>query len=104
MELEVLNGGVRGWEGEDLSCLGEILQMGSVAIGPDFRDRYLVLFRSTLLMLSVSQRMSAFLYEVSQLYQFTLKYVTVNYVQFIFIKGQINVLILLCCMKNLKIE
>ncbi|KAJ9593791.1 hypothetical protein L9F63_027566, partial [Diploptera punctata] len=37
--------------------------MGSVAVGPDHRDRYLVLFPSTLLMLSVSQRMSAFIYE-----------------------------------------
>ncbi|XP_069698088.1 rho guanine nucleotide exchange factor 7 isoform X2 [Periplaneta americana] len=63
LELEVLTGGVRGWEGEDLSCLGEILHMGSVAVGPDHRDRYLVLFPSTLLMLSVSQRMSAFIYE-----------------------------------------
>lgn len=61
----MLTGGVRGWEGEDLSCLGEILHMGSVAVCPDHRDRYLVLFPSTLLMLSVSQRMSAFIYEVS---------------------------------------
>jgi Rho guanine nucleotide exchange factor 7 len=60
----VLTGGVRGWEGEDLSCLGEILHMGSVAVCPDHRDRYLVLFPSTLLILSVSQRMSAFIYEV----------------------------------------
>ncbi|CAG2059849.1 unnamed protein product, partial [Timema podura] len=63
LELEVLTGGVRGWEGEDLSCLGEILHMGSVAVGPDHMDRYLVLFPTTLLMLSVSQRMSAFIYE-----------------------------------------
>lgn len=63
LELEVLTGGVRGWEGEDLSCLGEILHMGSVAVCPDHRDRYLVLFPSTLLILSVSQRMSAFIYE-----------------------------------------
>ncbi|XP_075211542.1 rho-type guanine nucleotide exchange factor isoform X2 [Lycorma delicatula] len=63
MELEVISGGVRGWEGEDLSCLGEIIHMGSVAVGPEHHDRYLVLFPSTLLMLSVSHRMSAFIYE-----------------------------------------
>ncbi|XP_046677007.1 rho guanine nucleotide exchange factor 7 isoform X3 [Homalodisca vitripennis] len=63
MELEVVSGGVRGWEGEDLTHLGDILHMGSVAVGPDHRDRYLVLFPTTLLMLSVSQRMSAFIYE-----------------------------------------
>lgn len=37
--------------------------MGSVAVGPDHRDRYFVLFPQTLLILSVSQRMSAFIYE-----------------------------------------
>ncbi|XP_063231749.1 rho guanine nucleotide exchange factor 7 isoform X2 [Bacillus rossius redtenbacheri] len=63
LELEVLMGGVRGWEGEDLSTLGEIVHMGSVAVGADHRDRYLVLFPATLLMLSVSHRMSAFIYE-----------------------------------------
>lgn len=39
--------------------------MGSVAVGSDHRDRYFVLFPQTLLILSVSQRMSAFIYEVS---------------------------------------
>ncbi|XP_046401861.1 rho guanine nucleotide exchange factor 7 isoform X2 [Ischnura elegans] len=63
LELEVLRGGIRGWEGEDLHTLGEILHMGSVAVGPDHRDRHLLLFQSTLLILSASQRMSAFIYE-----------------------------------------
>ncbi|XP_039280818.1 rho guanine nucleotide exchange factor 7 isoform X2 [Nilaparvata lugens] len=64
MEVEVLSGGVRGWEGaEELSALGDILHMGSVAVAPDHQDRYLVLFPSTLLVLSVSHRMSAFIYE-----------------------------------------
>ena len=59
----MLTGGVRGWEGEELSTLGEIIHMGSVAMAPDHRDRYLVLFPATLLILSVSPRMSAFIYE-----------------------------------------
>ncbi|KAK6631943.1 hypothetical protein RUM44_006973 [Polyplax serrata] len=62
-ELEILTGGVRGWEGEELSTLGEIIHMGSVAVGPFHRDRYLVLFPTTLLILSVSSRMSGFIYE-----------------------------------------
>ncbi|KAL0274433.1 UNVERIFIED_CONTAM: hypothetical protein PYX00_006856 [Menopon gallinae] len=62
-ELEILTGGVIGWEGEELSSLGEIIHMGSVAVGPEHQDRYLVLFPSTLLMLSVSSRMSGFIYE-----------------------------------------
>ena len=64
LELEVLTGTIRGWEGEDLSSFGDILYMGSVAIEPDHKDRHFVLFHSYLLILSVSTRMSAFIYEV----------------------------------------
>uniref|UniRef100_A0A336LGF1 CSON011598 protein n=1 Tax=Culicoides sonorensis TaxID=179676 RepID=A0A336LGF1_CULSO len=63
LELQILTGPVRGWQGQELSSLGEILHMGSVAVGSDHRDRYFVLFPQTLLILSVSQRMSAFKYE-----------------------------------------
>lgn len=63
LELQVLTGPVRNWQGQELSTLGEIIHMGSVAVGPDHRDRYFVLFPQTLLILSVSQRMSAFIYE-----------------------------------------
>ncbi|XP_055836742.1 uncharacterized protein LOC129905315 [Episyrphus balteatus] len=63
LELQVLTGPVRGWQGQELSTLGDILHMGSVAVGADHRDRYFVLFPQTLLILSVSQRMSAFIYE-----------------------------------------
>jgi len=64
LELQVLTGPVRGWQGQELSTLGDIIHMGSVAVGADHRDRYFVLFPQTLLFLSVSQRMSAFIYEV----------------------------------------
>ncbi|XP_031617404.1 uncharacterized protein LOC116337171 isoform X2 [Contarinia nasturtii] len=63
LELQVLTGPVRNWQGQELSTLGDIIHMGSVAVGPDHRDRYFVLFPHTLLILSVSQRMSAFIYE-----------------------------------------
>ncbi|XP_046867046.1 uncharacterized protein LOC6643737 isoform X1 [Drosophila willistoni] len=63
LELQVLTGPVRGWQGQELSSLGDIIHMGSVAVGADHRDRYFVLFPQTLLILSVSQRMSAFIYE-----------------------------------------
>lgn len=65
LELQVLTGPVRGWEGQSLAQLGDILHMGPVNVGTQHQDRYLVLFPNTLLMLSVSQRMSAFIYEVS---------------------------------------
>uniref|UniRef100_A0A182W9U9 DH domain-containing protein n=1 Tax=Anopheles minimus TaxID=112268 RepID=A0A182W9U9_9DIPT len=63
LELQILTGPVRGWQGAELSSLGDIIHMGSVAVGPEHKDRYLVLFPQTLLILSVSQRMSAFKYE-----------------------------------------
>nr|XP_029720104.1 uncharacterized protein LOC109429892 isoform X2 [Aedes albopictus] len=63
LELQILTGPIRGWQGQELSTLGEIIHMGSVAVGPEHKDRYFVLFPQTLLILSVSQRMSAFKYE-----------------------------------------
>lgn len=68
LELQVVTGAVRGWQGvggtRDLTSLGEVLHMGGVAIGETHADRYFVLFPSLLLILSVSKRMSAFVYEV----------------------------------------
>jgi Rho guanine nucleotide exchange factor 7 len=64
LQLEVLSGGVRNWEGEDVVSLGDILHMGSVAVGPNHSDRYLVLFPKNLLVLAVSTRMSGFIYKV----------------------------------------
>lgn len=63
LELQILTGPIRGWQGQELTSLGEIIHMGSVAVGPEHKDRYFVLFPQTLLILSVSQRMSAFKYE-----------------------------------------
>ncbi|KAK8720778.1 hypothetical protein OTU49_013115, partial [Cherax quadricarinatus] len=66
LELEVVTGRVHGWDGGDtLATLGEVIRMGSVAFLPDHRDRYLILFPTVLVMLSVSPRMSAFIFEGS---------------------------------------
>ncbi|KAK9304410.1 hypothetical protein QLX08_004196 [Tetragonisca angustula] len=68
LALQILTSGIKGWEGEELSSLGEILYVGSVTLasgttGLDRRDRYFVLFPTTLLVLSASPRMSSFVYE-----------------------------------------
>nr|XP_033328833.1 rho guanine nucleotide exchange factor 7 isoform X2 [Megalopta genalis] len=68
LALQVLTSGIKGWEGEELSSLGEILYVGAVTLasgttGLDRRDRYFVLFPTTLLVLSASPRMSSFVYE-----------------------------------------
>jgi len=65
LELEVLTGTVRGWEGEAIDQMGDIVKMGSLVMGgrAQQEERYIVLFPSSLLILSVSSRMSAFMYE-----------------------------------------
>jgi Rho guanine nucleotide exchange factor 7 len=82
LELQILTGPIRGWEGDELSSMGEILHMGSVAVGKEVsfadtfasqlllslfpfkhQDRYFILLHQNLLILSVSQRMSAFKFE-----------------------------------------
>ncbi|TGZ37905.1 Rho guanine nucleotide exchange factor 7 [Temnothorax longispinosus] len=65
LALQILTSGIKGWEGEELNSLGEIIHVGSVtlATGVDRRDRYFVLFPTTLLVLSTSARMSSFIYE-----------------------------------------
>ncbi|XP_057375913.1 rho guanine nucleotide exchange factor 7-like [Daphnia carinata] len=67
-ELEVLCGSVRCWEGDEPQRLGELLYMGPVKITttipiPETKDRHLVLFSQCLILLSVSQRLSAFVFE-----------------------------------------
>nr|XP_006819145.1 PREDICTED: rho guanine nucleotide exchange factor 7-like isoform X2 [Saccoglossus kowalevskii] len=64
MEHEILTGAIRQWEGEDISCLGDIVKMSQVTvIGEEKKERYLLLFPSVLVMLSVSPRMSGFVYQ-----------------------------------------
>lgn len=69
-ELEVLCGSVRGWEGEEPSKLGELIYMGPVKIlptpsSPEVKDRHLVLFSQCVVLLSVNQQLSAFVFEVN---------------------------------------
>lgn len=64
LELSILSGYVRGWETADVGSLGDVLKIGSVAFGPEHKDRYILLFSTHLVILSVSQRLSSFIYEV----------------------------------------
>ncbi|KAL6443284.1 hypothetical protein ACFW04_002882 [Cataglyphis niger] len=64
LALQILTSGIKGWEGEELNSLGEIIHVGAVTLATvDRRDRYFVLFPTTLLVLSTSPRMSSFIYE-----------------------------------------
>ncbi|GAB6026277.1 Rho guanine nucleotide exchange factor 7, variant 2 [Chamberlinius hualienensis] len=66
MELEILQNNIRCWEGEEPEKLGDIILMGQVTVITEANDRQLrhaILFPTTLVFLSVSSRMSAFVYE-----------------------------------------
>ncbi|KAG8182443.1 hypothetical protein JTE90_012457 [Oedothorax gibbosus] len=55
MELEILSGNIKDWEGEPIQTLGPVLHMGSVIIVSEDRQRisrFLVAFPDTLLILS----------------------------------------------------
>lgn len=64
LELSILNGVIQGWEGTEACSLGDAIKIGSVAFGSEHKDRYLMLFSTHIVILSVSQRLSSFIYEV----------------------------------------
>lgn len=41
LELQILTGPIRGWQGEELSTMGDIIHMGSVAVGNEVSSRNL---------------------------------------------------------------
>jgi Rho guanine nucleotide exchange factor 7 len=43
LELQILTGPIRGWEGDELSTMGEIIHMGSVAVGKDVRKAFVLM-------------------------------------------------------------
>eukprot|EP00058_Branchiostoma_floridae_P008287 XP_002593775.1 hypothetical protein BRAFLDRAFT_62045 [Branchiostoma floridae] len=58
IEFEIMNSEIKGWEGEEISQLGEVILMSM-----ERKERYFLLFPGVLLMLSISPRMSGFIYE-----------------------------------------
>ncbi|XP_037384579.1 rho guanine nucleotide exchange factor 7 isoform X3 [Talpa occidentalis] len=67
LELQILTEAIRNWEGDDIKALGAVVYMSQVLIqcagSEEKSERYLLLFPSTLLMLSASPRMSGFIYQ-----------------------------------------
>ncbi|KAM6945480.1 rho guanine nucleotide exchange factor 7b isoform 2-T2 [Aplochiton taeniatus] len=67
LELQILTESVRRWEGEDITTLGPVQYMSQTLVHThstqEKNERYLLLFPSTLLMLSASPRMSGFIYQ-----------------------------------------
>ncbi|XP_036424997.1 rho guanine nucleotide exchange factor 6 isoform X2 [Colossoma macropomum] len=67
LELQILSEPVRGWEGDNIKSLGQVLYMSQVHVqsnsSEDKEERYFMLFPNVLIMLSASPRMSGFIYQ-----------------------------------------
>ncbi|KAK7466802.1 hypothetical protein BaRGS_00037118, partial [Batillaria attramentaria] len=66
MEYEILTSNIRGWEGEEIRQLGEVLHLSQVKLHTQTGEKYeriFVLFSSALVMLSMSPRLSSYQYE-----------------------------------------
>lgn len=56
LELQILTGPIRGWEGDELITMGEIRHMGSVAVGKDVSYFFLILFKKNKIILFLARR------------------------------------------------
>ncbi|XP_025080304.1 rho guanine nucleotide exchange factor 7-like isoform X4 [Pomacea canaliculata] len=66
MEYEILTSSIQGWEGEDIRQLGEVTHLSQVKVHTQTGEKYeriFVLFSSSLVMLSMSPRLSSYQYE-----------------------------------------
>lgn len=66
MEYEIVTSTIKGWEGEEISTLGEVQHLSQVKVemlSGEKYDQIFVLFPNDLLMLSMSPRLSGYQYE-----------------------------------------
>ncbi|KTF79888.1 hypothetical protein cypCar_00018154 [Cyprinus carpio] len=67
LELQILSEPVRGWEGDSMKSLGQVVYMSQVYIqsssNEEKEERYFMLFPNVIVMLSASPRMSGFIYQ-----------------------------------------
>uniref|UniRef100_A0A672NXE8 Rho guanine nucleotide exchange factor 7-like n=1 Tax=Sinocyclocheilus grahami TaxID=75366 RepID=A0A672NXE8_SINGR len=67
LELQILSEPVRGWEGDSMKSLGQVVYMSQVHIqsssNEEKEERYFMLFPNVVVMLSASPRMSGFIYQ-----------------------------------------
>ncbi|KAL8593948.1 hypothetical protein ACOMHN_021800 [Nucella lapillus] len=66
MEYEILTSNIRGWEGEEIQQLGEVTHLSQVKLHTQTGEKYeriFVLFANSLVMLSMSPRLSSYQYE-----------------------------------------
>uniref|UniRef100_A0A8C1YL98 Rac/Cdc42 guanine nucleotide exchange factor (GEF) 6 n=1 Tax=Cyprinus carpio TaxID=7962 RepID=A0A8C1YL98_CYPCA len=66
LELQILSEPVRGWEGDSMKSLGQVVYTSQVhiqsSLNEEKEERYFMLFPNVVVMLSASPRMSGFIY------------------------------------------
>uniref|UniRef100_A0A9J8BG50 Rac/Cdc42 guanine nucleotide exchange factor (GEF) 6 n=1 Tax=Cyprinus carpio carpio TaxID=630221 RepID=A0A9J8BG50_CYPCA len=72
LELQILSEPVRGWEGDSMKSLGQVVYTSQVhiqsSLNEEKEERYFMLFPNVVVMLSASPRMSGFIYQVSSFF------------------------------------
>ncbi|KTF84463.1 hypothetical protein cypCar_00024372, partial [Cyprinus carpio] len=67
LELQILSEPVRGWEGDSMKSLGQVVYTSQVhiqsSLNEEKEERYFMLFPNVVVMLSASPRMSGFIYQ-----------------------------------------
>ncbi|XP_041355450.1 rho guanine nucleotide exchange factor 7-like isoform X1 [Gigantopelta aegis] len=66
MEHEIITSTIKGWEGEEISILGDVVHLSQVQVHKQTGEKYdriFVLFPGVLVMLSMSPRLSGYQYE-----------------------------------------
>uniref|UniRef100_A0A8C2CID6 Rac/Cdc42 guanine nucleotide exchange factor (GEF) 6 n=1 Tax=Cyprinus carpio TaxID=7962 RepID=A0A8C2CID6_CYPCA len=107
LELQILSEPVRGWEGDSMKSLGQVVYMSQVYIqsssNEEKEERYFMLFPNVVVMLSASPRMSGFIYQLEQL-QYCCIFHFADHVLIVFLGGTIDRTMVFCSSPQEQLE
>uniref|UniRef100_A0A673L4S1 DH domain-containing protein n=1 Tax=Sinocyclocheilus rhinocerous TaxID=307959 RepID=A0A673L4S1_9TELE len=102
LELQILSEPVRGWEGDSMKSLGQVVYMSQVHIqsssNEEKEERYFMLFPNVVVMLSASPRMSGFIYQYCCIFHFA------DHVLIVFLGGTIDRTMVFCSSAQEQLE
>uniref|UniRef100_A0A673L1N2 Rac/Cdc42 guanine nucleotide exchange factor (GEF) 6 n=1 Tax=Sinocyclocheilus rhinocerous TaxID=307959 RepID=A0A673L1N2_9TELE len=104
LELQILSEPVRGWEGDSMKSLGQVVYMSQVHIqsssNEEKEERYFMLFPNVVVMLSASPRMSGFIYQL----QYCCIFHFADHVLIVFLGGTIDRTMVFCSSAQEQLE
>uniref|UniRef100_A0A8C2CP87 Rac/Cdc42 guanine nucleotide exchange factor (GEF) 6 n=1 Tax=Cyprinus carpio TaxID=7962 RepID=A0A8C2CP87_CYPCA len=104
LELQILSEPVRGWEGDSMKSLGQVVYMSQVYIqsssNEEKEERYFMLFPNVVVMLSASPRMSGFIYQL----QYCCIFHFADHVLIVFLGGTIDRTMVFCSSPQEQLE